>query len=202
MTEFTIFDPRVVEPENYFVRYPELKRMPELENLTSREAIFIWWYANPTSPLYEIRDRSERVKKALEKSEYTPSKNQVDRILELRFSDQMAQAIDRVSQLVPSVRLDAWRMANSIFSQYKKIIERGTDDYTEDEVIDDPEKGQVIYRTVDHKKYVEAVASVFKEMPTMLKTIEEGFGVVVTNTDDEEDSQYLGRDFFKTNKRD
>ena len=46
-----LFDPRGIPTSDYKQRYPELGRIDEYRPLSSNELVFVWWFANPTSPL-------------------------------------------------------------------------------------------------------------------------------------------------------
>jgi len=184
-----LFDPVGMKPEEYRGRYPELKRIKEFDILSVSALIFVWWYANPTSDLISVTNDFERVKLALEQSKYKPSKALRENILQLRFSDDLAMAIDRMSRLRDDVRIRAKIMLASIFKNYETIVTNlGTITPNDD----DAEK----------TKYITMTINITKELPMLVLKMEEGFGVS-TRSDDEEEAliNIPVRDYFRSKEQ-
>jgi hypothetical protein len=100
--KITLFDPTGIKPDDYRHKYPELDRASEFAELPARALIFVWFYANPTSPLVlDIQDEYERVKEALKKSGFNPSKIERERMENLQFDDKFATAIKKMGSFDP-----------------------------------------------------------------------------------------------------
>lgn len=185
---YKLFDPTACKPEDYRSRYPELKTYEVFNELTNSALIFVWWYSNPTSEfVMNEPDHKRRVLKALEKSNYNPSRQELDRIKKLKFDDKTAQAIDKMSNFDPGSRFKAWRMLNTIMNQYMTIIEQGEDEFTEIKKEFDAEGREIEIKIVDHQKYVTVTSKISEAIPGLLDKLESGFGIVVKGGDEDED---------------
>jgi hypothetical protein len=172
--KISLFDPRGIKAENYRSRYPELDRVPEFSDLLSKALIFVWWYANPTSPLViGIPDDYERVQEALRMSTYTPSKTEKENILKLQFNSSMAVAIKKMSEFDPGARYKGYKMIKTIFDHYEKLIEQGPDAFIATEG-----SGNKAVTYIDYPRYVTTSAKIAEEIPSLLAKLEEGFGIV------------------------
>jgi len=178
-----LFDPTVVAPEEYRHKYPEIDRIPEFNDLSARALVFIWWYANPTSPLVlSIIDDYERVEAAMKISKFNPGKGEKEKILSLQFENNMAIAIDKMSQFDPGIRYKGYKMIKTLFEQYEGIIAKGTDAF---KVVEGKGDNQVSY--IDYKKFVDTSSKVVEVMPDLIQKLEEGFGVIEAKDEDEDD---------------
>jgi hypothetical protein len=192
----TTFDPRGVKPDDYRHRFPELERTKEFDNLPSRQLIFIWWYANQSSPLViDVHDNYERVKEALAKSGFNPGKVEKERLLSLQFDSASAIAIERMSKFDPGARFKSYCMVKKIFDQYQFIVDQGPEAFKESTTKGEGDKA-VTTEEIDYKKYVDISAKVANELPNLLVKLEEGFAVVnVSGEEVKEDESTALRDW-------
>ncbi len=173
-----VFDPTGIKAEDYRHRYPELDRTPEFSDLLAKALIFVWWYANPTSPLViGIPDEYERVKEALKVSTYNPSKTERENILRLQFNSTMAVAIKKMSDYDPGARFKGYKMIKTIFDHYEELISQGPAAFSTSETKGEGEKAQTTTYT-DYPRYVTTSAKIAEEIPSLLAKLEEGFGVI------------------------
>lgn len=178
-----IFDPTGIKAEDYRHKYPELDRTPEFSDLLAKALIFVWWYANPTSPLVlGIPDDYERVKEALRVSTYTPSKTEKEGILRLQFSSSMAVAIKRMSEYEPGARFKGYKMIRTIFDHYESLIDQGPAAFTTTEG-----SGEKAVTYTDYPRYVTTSAKIAEEIPSLLARLEEGFGIVDISGEQKDD---------------
>jgi len=184
MRKSKIFDPYKVRPEDYRSHYPELKRIPEFETLSATELIFVWYYANPTSDIIDIKNDMERVVKALHLSNFTPSKASKDDILVLKFPEKFAVAIERMSRFEPDARMQGRIMIETILKNYTNLC--NIDDYKDED------------NNVDRKKYVDTTKIIAVELPSLISKLEEGFGVTTRGEDEIEQGMGFSRDFYTT----
>jgi len=173
-----IFDPQGIKPEDYRHRFPELEHTPEFTELSTRALIFAWWYSNQSSPLVIYTDDDyERVKEALKRSGFNPSKNEREKILSLQFDSSLAIAIKKMGSFDPGARLKAFMMVKKIYDQYQLIIDRGPDAFEEITTKGEGENTTTT-KEVDYKKYVDISAKIVGELPALLTKLEEGFAIV------------------------
>lgn len=177
-----IFDPQGVKPEDYRNRYPELTRTAEFDNIPPKGLIFIWFYANQTSPLVlYTSDDYERAEEALKRSGFNPGKVERDRILKLQWDSAFAEAIKKMNSFDPGARYKAYCMIKNIFDHYEKLIAQGPGAFQTTEGEDD----KVITYT-DHKRYVDVSAKIADELPGLLTKLEEGFAIVTVTGEEVE----------------
>jgi len=165
----TLFDPRGLDPTAYKDKYPELGDIAEYRELTYIQLIFIWWYANPSCPLVE-RDvpPEQRVLIALERSGMGRklSGKELAKYKSLQFPDAINDAVVRTHKFMVGLRVSARDMFISIFENYKKI--QDVDNFTHDNV-------------VDYAEYLKISTQAVNALPTLVKRIEEGMGIVDTD---------------------
>jgi hypothetical protein len=173
-----IFDPAGIKPEDYKFRYPEIDRAPEFANLNVRALIFTWWYANATSELVlYVPDPYERVKEALRRSGYNPTKTEKEKILSLQFDSDLAAAIKKMASFDPGARYKAYVMIKNIYDHYETLINLGPEAF---KITTKVGRGEDAVETseIDYKKYVDVSAKISEELPGLLTKMEEGFAIV------------------------
>ena len=165
--QVTLFDPRLVDPQTYKDKYPELKNVAEYQELSYPQLIFIWWFANPTSPLvvHGVSDE-ERVAVALEKSKLRERLNakDIERYANLNFPDDLKAAIIRTGHMEVDLRATARETFIDMFNNYQKI--RDTKNFTD-------EDGHL-----DYMEYMKVSTMVSNELPKLIRKIEEGMGII------------------------
>ena len=83
--EIRLFDPTGLRPVDYKATYPEMKRIKEFESIPGTQLIFIWYFANATSPLADIKDKYKRVEAAISRAGYNPEPTEHEKLLKLQF---------------------------------------------------------------------------------------------------------------------
>ena len=163
----TLFDPRVVSPQSYKDKYPELKEIPEYRELNYLQLIFVWWYANPSSPLvtFGVED-GKRVLVALDKSTLREKLNskELDRYTNLQFPDNIREAIRRTGHLEVRLRATTKETYTEIFENYQKI--KNLNNFKDNEGV------------VNYTEYMKISTLVANELPKLVKKIEEGMGII------------------------
>lgn len=173
-TTARLFDPRGLKPEDYRSNFPELRTMPEFEPLSANALIFVWYYANPTSTLVRIADDFMRVKEALSKSGYNPTKVVKDSVLKLRFNDEMAMAIDRMRRFSEDSRVEGRMMLDNIMKHYREIAKKDPKDYLDKD------------GNEDIVKYLSVTSKIIEGLPILITKLEEGFGITIKSEDEED----------------
>jgi hypothetical protein len=168
-----VFDPRECRPEEYRSKYPELKKIPEYTDLHVRELIFVWWMANPTSPLVKkVKNMSQRVFAAQKESGYNPGKEIIKQMMEGSFQEKIALAMERMGKIDVSVRDRARQMIEDIMNSYETIIKES--------------KGKKDTDSDEKKKFVDLTAKIADNLPMLIEKLEIGFGVTRRGKDDED----------------
>jgi len=186
--EFTIFDPRKISG-SYFNTYPELKRIPEFENLKENEIKLVWYYANPTSPYAEITDDKDRMKKSCSEVFKLNPDNRIP-YLKGDIPSNVSMAISRMARMLPTHRNRAKEIIEKTFSELEGVAKLGIEGF------------RTSTGDIDYSKYVTTMASVRKELPELLKILEEGFSVKMKNDKQktELDGQAMTKEFMNQQK--
>ena len=191
-----LFDPTIVPINDYRHRYPELERTREFDNISSHALVFVWWYANATSPLMvTMPDEYERVEEAMKLSGFTVGKGEKEKILNLNFDSDLAMAIEKMSKFDPGVRYSGYKMLKGVFERYESILNQGEEAF---KTIEGKGESQIEY--IDYKRYVDTTSKIIEAIPELVHQLEEGFGIVEKNKEDaeEESSTNSLRDFHRS----
>jgi len=191
-----LFDPTIAPINDYRHRYPELERTREFDNISSHALVFVWWYANATSPLMvTMPDEYERVEEAMKLSGFTVGKGEKEKILNLNFDSDLATAIEKMSKFDPGVRYSGYKMLKGVFERYESILNQGEEAF---KTIEGKGESQIEY--IDYKRYVDTTSKIIEAIPELVHQLEEGFGIVEKNKEDaeEESSTNSLRDFHRS----
>jgi len=168
--DVTIFDPRNVS--DYLRTYPELKTIPEFVNISISELKFVWWYANPTSPLVKTHywNPALRANKAYCNvwDYHTKSRDEIrySNFCSLRFSEPVRLAIEVMSKMDYNTRYRARQIVDSTFKKYEELSNLTASNFADASGIP------------DYVKYANVLKMVITAMPDLIKIKEQGFGIV------------------------
>ena len=155
------------------IEYPELAKVKEFEVLTSKEVRLCWLIGNRTSPIFNLKDKVTKVRRAMDVV-YNESQIQSNEVLrkmyEYKGGDKdipfkILAGINKMVNYNPENRLRAKLTNQFIFDQMVSMV--GSVDLSSITDID------------EKKKYVDLCLNVNKAMPEMIRTLEDGFGVVL-----------------------
>ena len=177
-----LFDPEGLKAVEYKSTYPELGETKEFESFPGKELIFVWYYANATSPLINIKDDKKRVGEALRFSGYNPDPAERETLLNRNFTERVEAAINKMGSYQPGVRYLGWKMLKNIFDQYNELVNDGVAGFTK--VL---KNGDSIETVLDISTWVTLSKQIAVAMPDLIKRIEEGFGVSVSGISSEEE---------------
>ena len=145
---------------NYFQNYPELKSIPEFEQLTEPEMKYVFYMYNHSSPFVKC-NRADRHMKSLDMS--FNNGNTDKRFPIANIPDYIEQAGDVMSKVNIGVRTQADNMVRQMFSNFSKIT--NVDEVT-----------LAAMDLDDKKRYVEMVVKATEALPVMISSMEQGFG--------------------------
>jgi hypothetical protein len=195
-----LFNPEGIKPEKYQLTYPELSRISEFAGLSGRKLVFIWWYANQTSPFLsdpalKEPNKHKRVEKALEKSGVNLSKVERDKWLKLEFDENILAAIDRMGKFDVSRRYRANSIVKRIFDNFELMTEEGLKGFSKIKTVE--VDGEITTETnTDYSKYIDASAKIVNTLPDLLERLEEGFGTDKNKSDDDDNGEF-NSDWYK-----
>lgn len=188
-----LFDPTGIKAKDYKSNYPELARTPEFEALSGAHLMFVWYYANATSPFIDL-GKEERVERALDRSGYVPAN--VEHFLNLQFGESTERAIEKMASFIPGLRYMAWKALKNTFENYTEILNRSSDEFAK--IVKD---GKESYAEVDFNTYSNVTTRLTAAMPDLVSKLEEGYGVVLTSSEEEEESHDYIRDWNQNRQK-
>lgn len=116
-------------------QYRELGDNPTLRDLSATDLLFVWWYANKTSPILELPDK-ERVVIAVQKAH--ASKHQAEAKLaqykNLNFPDSVRAAIKVMGSFDPAGRISAIADDLHLLKQCQSVIRKDVSSADLDEI--------------------------------------------------------------------
>ena len=164
-------------------QYPELGKEPEFAPLTVSELLFVWWYANPTSPLCtddNMADKMRITSAYAEAFSKSPDDSRKKKYYSNDFPDRIKLAIDRMRKYNPSVRVRSRQMVETIMKNYEQLVKMELSDFEEV----DGETGEKKINWTGRNSYVTSAKNIAEALPGLIKQVEEGFGITETKDGD------------------
>ena len=168
-----VYDPRPVEDlRRYKVKYPELNRTKEFQPIPPYDLAFVWWVAYPGSPL--VMDYEGKLKDRFAKAAFRvwgdKRRGNADAVSYKQgiFNEKMKAAMNRMSKIEFDTRRRCSQMVDKMLSDFETVVNKGIKDpsyYNAD--------GQM-----DLAKYTTSMNAIKKQLPDIIKTKEEGFGIL------------------------
>jgi hypothetical protein len=178
------------------IEYPELGKVPEFQKLTVSELLFVWWYANQTSPIVrddKLADKL-RVMAAYEIAfgVATTETNEARKkqYYSGNFPSTISMAIDVMRKFNPTVRARAKFIIDKILTNYEKMVDVNVDDFKD-------EKGEINW--TGRNNYVTSAAKISDTLPQLINQSEQGFGIIETKDGEEGEIKAIHR-FHSINK--
>lgn len=167
------FNPRGILPEEYIMKYPELRENDETRKLKGVELIWCWYFGSKESPFNKKainhKDKcaaiTELVFGNIHKGKFYDDKI-IDALYIGNIPQQWMQAVDFFKRTDTLARTHAKSMIDTIFQQYTEIIEKGVEGFR------NPDTNEI-----DYSKYVTTMKKIQDELTTLIRQKEYGFGV-------------------------
>lgn len=178
-TNHPLGDLRMFEPKGVDLRidYPELMDIPEFMDLDSpSDLIFVWWYANRTSPIIKM-ERSQRWLEAAKKAYGARGveRGDVKAMMAGKIPDKIKAAIEIMAKFNPHIRLRAKFADMAAFDEINDMMS-----------ISEEEKKEVMKDADLMKKRTDFLFSASQRQPELIARIERGYGVSLKNKKGEE----------------
>ena len=169
------------------VTYPELKDIPEFTKVTPSELLFAWYYSIPYSG-FPMRDRiNMSIKDAYGDSLSEEAKN---KLAYNNWSDEQRAACSRFETFNMSARLKIKSMTETLFAKYESIIKQDVNDIVANKDWE------------ELKKWTSVTQDIYKQLPDMVKRLEDGYGVGEVNANIvEEGGNFLSLYYAKVDEQ-
>jgi hypothetical protein len=154
--------------------HPQLLEEPEFKSLSTTDMLFVWYFANKTSPF--ASESSDRVKArfSYEASYGDREPDRKEKYINGIFPEKVREAIEKMALFKPEERVRALAMMYTMFNNLEKLVDVDVDENFI--VIDDNGKRVGIDWTA-RKNYIDSVSKVNEVLPELVRKMEEGFGV-------------------------
>lgn len=181
-------------------QYPELAAVPEFKKLTLQEMLFVWHYANPSSPLASENNDRTRRSSAYRAAfrDHEPARE--EKYNAGNFSDTVKAAIEKMRKYDVSVRMRARRMVEKMLENFEVLIKV---DVELDFVKTSTSKEGIVTKEVDfsgRNSYINSCSKITETLPALIKQMEDGFGL--SESENAEDSTAKAIDRFHISKDD
>jgi len=151
--------------------YPELAEIDEFKELSARDMKFCWFVGNRTSPLATLKPKLRVIESyKIAYKGYGRDKELQAKLREGEIPVKFKEAIARMSKFVPTVRLRAKLDTEYIFEAMQGLIFVSPE---ERKAMDGDEK----------KDYQALLSKISKDLPDLVKKIEDGYGTKVVYKD-------------------
>lgn len=160
--EISLFCPGKGKGQDLKRLYPELASVEEFKSLSTSELRFAWYYG-----IYFANSSNERIRieSSLNFSFWGKlRKDQYNDYIHGNFPDKVRVAIERMQKFDLDSRLKARFICEMTLYVWQKILD--TDIATNKEAT-----------WGEKKQYVDVSSTILKELPTLIKQMESGFGV-------------------------
>ncbi len=177
--QYRTFSPFVggvqVSINRYLELYPELKAHEDCSKLNAIELMWCWYYGSKESPFnqkyFNKKERAYHITQYLyrheNKKHYIEDATR-EELENGKISHLWYKVIDFFFKTNTDIRQGAKSMVESIYEEYRQIIEQGRSAFEDDD------------GNIDFNKYTATMAKIRNELPSLIKTIEEGYGVTRT----------------------
>ena len=176
-----------LKAQDYKSTYPELARTSEFDPLNGTEMIFVWYFANLTSPHIDL-PKDARVIEALASSGYKPGDK--EKFLDLQFGEKLEYAINKMASFIPGARYFGWKATKNTYQNYLDILNKVPEDF-----VKTVGAGKDATTETDYNTYTTVTTRISSALPDLIARLEEGFGVSLSTSEEEEEESSMIRDW-------
>ena len=153
--------------KDMLIEFPELAEVKEFKGLNTKEVKLCWLVGNRTSPIYAMKPRTAKIKRALSLV-YGSSWEKKEDLKQMALGDiptPIQLGIERMAAFNPEYRLRAKLMAQYMFDTLNEVV-----------VLETPISEMDIE---ERKKYTDLLVKVHDSLPKLVTTLETSFGAKV-----------------------
>ena len=159
--------------------YPELENNPLFKKMLNDDILFAWYIGIPNSPVDKDLPEPTRYKSAAFKC-FPNNEEKKRKYADFDVSIEVKLAIEEFKKFSPEARAIAKNMVQTIFNKYQKMIDVDVEkDFLITRKVGKGESQEEITEIdwTGRKQFIDSAATIRKELPGLLKDLEEGFGV-------------------------
>ena len=166
--------------------YPEIDANNLFKGISNDDILFAWYIGIPNSPVDHDWPEVARYKAAAQKS-FPKNEEKKRKYGSMDLPTEIKLAIEEFRKKSPEARFIAKNMIHTIFQKYQELV--NVDVKTAFLVKKKIGKGEDAEEIEEmdwtgRKQYVDSTATIRKELPGLLKDIEEGFGISENKKDE------------------
>lgn len=180
--------------------YPELDNDPKFKGVEGNDLLFAWYIGIPNSPIDHDLTDGLRWRSAANHCYSDQEKKQAYGSGD--FPEEVKIAIERFRHYSPEGRSAAKNIVQKIFHNFQKMVDVDMDkDFLVIRTIgkgDDKEEIAEVDWTAK-KQYVDSATKIAESLPSLLKQLEEGFGITDKKTDENTGAKSIDK-FHQNNK--
>lgn len=177
MENFILYGPR--DGKSLKRLYPEIEADPKFKPLANEDLLFAWYIGIPGSPIDNEWAEPLRYKTAAARC-FPKNDVKKQKFASQDVPDDVKQAIREFECKSPEARLMAKLMTQRTFHRFKKILDVDVqNDFNITRTIGKGEDKEEITEVnwTAKKQYVDSAEKIIEMLPSMVKKIEEGFGM-------------------------
>lgn len=181
--------------------YPDLAKDSVFKDLSSDDLLFAWYIGIPDSPVDHDWQDMARYKSAATRC-FSSNKEKKDKYSVGSIPEEVKAAIEKFKLFSPEARMSAKKMVQTIFSKFEQMVNVDVEnDFTVIRTIGKGEDKEEV-KEVDwtaKKQYIDSMAKISETLPSLIKQVEEGFGVTETKKGEEKKYGTKAIDIFHQN---
>ena len=174
--------------------YPEIAAANEFKDLHSDDLLFAWYIGNASSPIEAGLPTSARAVTAASIC-FPNDKIKRKAYAELAYPEEVKIAIDKMTRFSPDARLISKRMVQTMFHNFQKMVDVDNSEF----YVKDKE-GSLVPDWTAKKQYIDSCAKISEVLPSLIKQIEEGFGIEESKSGEKKATKAIDR-FHKDNNQ-
>lgn len=174
--------------------YPEIEKEPTFKEITNEDLLFAWYLGNKSSPIDPDWDENIRYKQAAIQS-LPNNHDKRNRYGSKEVPETVMLAVEKMATFSPRAREVSARIVQNSFHNILKMSQVDVDKdfmYTDKEGVD-----RIDWTA--RKQYIDSVKTTTEILPTLIKQLEDGFGIGRTK---KEESKEKAIEKFHNQKKD
>jgi hypothetical protein len=181
-------------------QYPELDNEPAFKGIEGADILFAWYIGIPNSPVDQESPDAMRYRIAA--ATCFPEGEKRQAFGSGDFPEEIKFAIEKFKKYSPEARAAAKNIVQKIFNNFEKLVNVDVEkDFLITRKVGKGEDAEEITEIdwTGRKQYVDSATTISKNLPELLKQVEEGFGITEKKSDDGQGVKSIDK-FHQNNK--